>query len=592
MSKLSIEARLIDFVSKNVDRMNITIRHFARSAGGAFSSIAGHVNGLSSKLRQGIPGGGFFKDLLKFAGVQKLMQALEQSIFSVFNAAKAGSPEVAEKFEQLKGRINQLVTEVGNKLIPVFLQLFDFLLENWESIRYAFDIGISVIKDLFNTLMLSFQGVTLAFKGGALAIATGLSKLGLVSKDTVAGMKEDFLSYADTVGESAEKFKLGANTIASVRSGKGGLGKAPKATVDLFGGDKGTDKNTEIDMVELRKQQLEKVAKEEDAKANYIYQLTKDTAMRKVEAMAEGADKELALNKLKYEQMKMDMLNDGQFHILSAQQKQDALSSIEELGAADRKRILDEESKNRTEKLKQEFNERLTAYSDASASVLSGALTLSSSLQQLDESRAKRKTEKQLKEIERFTRLGYMSQEEAEKKKAEIEAQAERRNKERAKKAQAIARAEALINIAQGITKAIAIGGPLGIITGISVGLAGAAQIAQIEAQEFKEGGVIPGRNTLIRTNEDGRPEYVMNADAVSRIGVGNLDRMNNGGGVPGGSVTIVNNNNYSPNSTINSSQGSKQSFEQMLEQNSEVFFNFFEEKMRKSQTFRKKAGR
>lgn len=67
--------------------------------------------------------------------------------------------------------------------------------------------------------------------------------------------------------------------------------------------------------------------------------------------------------------------------------------------------------------------------------------------------------------------------------------------------AKALAIAEATMNVAVGITKAFAMGGPLGFITGAGVAAAGAAQIATISMQEYARGqyssdasfGVVPG---------------------------------------------------------------------------------------------------
>jgi hypothetical protein len=55
------------------------------------------------------------------------------------------------------------------------------------------------------------------------------------------------------------------------------------------------------------------------------------------------------------------------------------------------------------------------------------------------------------------------------------------------------ATAMAIINVAQGITKAIAQGGVLGLITGLLVAAAGAVQIAAIQSQNFAKGGIVGG---------------------------------------------------------------------------------------------------
>ena len=68
----------------------------------------------------------------------------------------------------------------------------------------------------------------------------------------------------------------------------------------------------------------------------------------------------------------------------------------------------------------------------------------------------------------------------------------ERINKEFAEKLQKIATIEAIMNVAVGVTKALAQGGVLGLITGGLVAAKGALEIATIKAQKLAKGGVIP----------------------------------------------------------------------------------------------------
>ncbi len=108
-------------------------------------------------------------------------------------------------------------------------------------------------------------------------------------------------------------------------------------------------------------------------------------------------------------------------------------------------------------------------------------------------------------------------------------------------------------------------------------------EIAKIEAQEFREGGLITGRNRLFTTNEDGKPEFMLNAQTVARVGVDNLNRLNQGGGMgDSSSGTMIINNHFSPSTTVNGSSNPKSNFEQVLEQHSDVFFNWMEDKMKK----------
>lgn len=71
---------------------------------------------------------------------------------------------------------------------------------------------------------------------------------------------------------------------------------------------------------------------------------------------------------------------------------------------------------------------------------------------------------------------------------AQLAAVAASKNKEWAIAAKALAISEAIMNTAVGVTKAYAMGGPLGFITGAGVIAAGTAQIATISQQKFAQG--------------------------------------------------------------------------------------------------------
>lgn len=96
-----------------------------------------------------------------------------------------------------------------------------------------------------------------------------------------------------------------------------------------------------------------------------------------------------------------------------------------------------------------------------------------------------------------------------EKELAKIDKDAEKKRKEIAKNEQKISLVQSIINTAQGVTKAIAQEGVLGLITGILVGAAGAVQSGIIASQAFAGGGVIrkqpgvaaTGDQTLIAAN-------------------------------------------------------------------------------------------
>jgi hypothetical protein len=88
--------------------------------------------------------------------------------------------------------------------------------------------------------------------------------------------------------------------------------------------------------------------------------------------------------------------------------------------------------------------------------------------------------------------------------------------------------ASAIINTAQGITKALALGGPLGIAQGAIVAAAGTVQIAKIIAQSFKTGGTVPGTGTGDKTIIAAEPgEKIIQNPAVSKYGGHVFDALN-----------------------------------------------------------------
>lgn len=97
--------------------------------------------------------------------------------------------------------------------------------------------------------------------------------------------------------------------------------------------------------------------------------------------------------------------------------------------------------------------------------------------------------------------------------------------------AKAAAIAEATMNVAQGITKAMAQGGIFGIAQGVVIAAAGAAQIATIASQGFAGGGEIGGKSPNKRADDKTirvtSGEYVHQVDAVNHYGVGFMNAVN-----------------------------------------------------------------
>lgn len=95
------------------------------------------------------------------------------------------------------------------------------------------------------------------------------------------------------------------------------------------------------------------------------------------------------------------------------------------------------------------------------------------------------------------------------------------RNKEQAKLALRISEVVAIANTAEGVTKAYAQGGVLGFVTGAGVAVAGAAQIAAIEAQmgKFYTGGYTGSGNPRDVAGVVHKKEYVVDHQEVERQG-------------------------------------------------------------------------
>ena len=92
-----------------------------------------------------------------------------------------------------------------------------------------------------------------------------------------------------------------------------------------------------------------------------------------------------------------------------------------------------------------------------------------------------------LKQVDEQVERGVITQEQAEKKKEQI-------SKKAAKQQQGISIAQAIVNVAQGITKTLAsIPPPFAQIVAATIAAQGAVQIATIKSQKFAKGGILNG---------------------------------------------------------------------------------------------------
>ena len=97
----------------------------------------------------------------------------------------------------------------------------------------------------------------------------------------------------------------------------------------------------------------------------------------------------------------------------------------------------------------------------------------------------------------------------------------------------AAAVAQAMMNIAQGVTKAMAQGGIFGIITGATVAAAGMAQIAKIKAQSMAEGGLVGGFSPTNKSDnidiKGTAGEFMEPISTVQKYGLDNMEGLRQG---------------------------------------------------------------
>lgn len=220
-------------------------------------------------------------------------------------------------------------------------------------------------------------------------------------------------------------------------------------------------------------------------------------------------------------------------------------------------------------------------YLEATGTLFGNTLHLMSALNDVEAKRDKKRTDEKLKMIDQQEKLGIMTMAEGEQRKKKITEDAEKRERDRARKAKTYAIAEAIANTAVGFTKALAQGGVLGIVTGGAVALAGAAQLATINAQEFETGGFPQGANALVRVNEDGQ-EAILNAGATRRLGRDAINSLNNGSTYNTNNNSNRNENKFSPVNNIYVNPDSADHIIRALEKQPDVFFRWLDEKEKK----------
>ncbi len=531
---LEMEARLKDLVSKGLDSINTKLIALDRngskgvkSTASAFEKLNGVLASASSK------GTGLLRDLLKFSGLKAIFDQLKQASGLVFEAMLVNSPKIRAQWEDLKKKANSLITEIAERGTPMLIAAFNVIIKNWDKVRYAFAIGGAAMEDAFHGILGTFYTLATGVLQGATWITKGLSMVGLASKETASGFDDAATEMAE---KAATQFGKVGKTVEVVKAGLEGLGKYTKTTEGLFGME---DKGGSVDAPDMaarraKEREIMQRGKEEGRamlkeEREFKISATRATEDALFDAMKEGVEKRLVISAFDEERRKQDFERSALFSTLSTQEQQDLLTAIEQAGSEERVRINQEENMKKLE---------------AGSELVSNLANLAAVSSSINRKKLQKEADAEIKIIEKKEQAGYLSKEQAEKAKEKVLQEVDQKNKERAKLAKNLARLEALVNIALGVTKAYAQGGFLGLLTGASVAAAGAVQLATINAQEFETGGFPQGRNAHVIMNENGQ-ESVLNADATRRLGRDGVDALNNGGNsgsvnIDMGSTTIV----------------------------------------------------
>ncbi len=161
---------------------------------------------------------------------------------------------------------------------------------------------------------------------------------------------------------------------------------------------------------------------------------------------------------------------------------------------------------------------------------------MASSIAQMGIQQTEDKKSKELAALDERAKRENLTEEEVLKNKKEINKRAEAEERKYKNIQKAMSLATAFINVAVGVTKALTLGPILGPILAAIITVMGAVQIGMIAAQKFAGGGRITGpggpkddKIPIMASNG----EYIVNAEAVKKYGVGFLDALNFGLSMP-----------------------------------------------------------
>ncbi len=493
------------------------------------------IMGVGRLRRIGISFSQTQKDMIENFVEQNDIMGAQKVILDELQAEFGGVAEELAKtdigmLDQQKNKLDDIKEVIGKDIIPLYQKWAEFqetILKGISSIvasiaKTPIEKVIDKVKEAADPFLEVTHQILAAnkeiarIKSGALSpreteIALELlkieeAKLIALEKQRQTIIKGETDGPAPTPGKWVDK-RPKALTAEQVEAAKKAAKKAAEERIKYEEGLENEilrmKKDANKKSNDARKKEIddEKKSKEEFAQ----HQIEAEKVLRdlKLEAMVEGTDKELAIQKA-HDQ---DMI--------------DQLIANEETIDAIKKAASDERLELRKELDEAEKQQKIQNAIDTAATIVSYANNMANSLVNLS----------------RTTRLNELSDEKAkikamnisQKEKEKLLKRAEDVNREKAKKEKGIAIGQAIVNTALGVTGALSIKPTaLGILMAALVGAAGAAEVATIAAQKFAGGGIVDGHTTgdrnIIAANAN---EVVLNPRQQAEL----LFNIANGGG-------------------------------------------------------------
>ncbi len=430
------------------------------------------------------------------------------------------------KSKRIKASFNTAFIEIGNQLMPLFDKIATVILSNMDRIKFSIAITGAVVKDVFHGLSTIVDSV----------IAT-------------------FITFGLTIDNVGRAIIHGFTTTVNAIFGL--INKLPGSIIpdswteglDEFNNNQARKVDSNLAMIgESWKVVGDDAAKTGLATATVVADM--DASIQKAAtSMKDLTDKEKGLLGLDKEAGP----NGGPTQEEKEKQAQDVSDFIA---------MQDENTLN----MKKDANDKLLAEERVLAEEKIRIMKETSDKekrQQLEDIAASKKNNATIAQGKRALTNAVISQ-------GSRGLQALASNE---KTAQKIAFTASLIQGSLAVQRALAVppGFPFTLPNALAVGVMAAGNSAGIASQAFESGGFPQGRNANIRVNESGQ-EAVLNAGATSRLGVGAINNLNNGGS--GGNNSVVNEVSYSP--TYHIGEGNNTGLMDVLEQDKERFAEFF----------------